>query len=174
MGKRKLLTVLLAVVALSGLLIFVMPFLQSMSPTSEAVNNATQNVSIEDIKAGTYKMVQWQGRPVVVYRPSKESISELEAMNTEVWGPDITEDNHETLYVYEPISTYLGCSLVDIANRSESEYWPDGWLDPCHVGLWDYAGRTFRVHNATRGLKLENLKSVKYKYIKNDVIQLHP
>jgi ubiquinol-cytochrome c reductase iron-sulfur subunit len=151
------------------------PFVQSMMPSSQAESAAIRNIDVFNIRPGSYKHLFWQGKPVIVFRPNSESIKTLESLNAEVWGPPITSENASFVYVYQAISTYKGCGVVDTKKRSTIiDGLPSGWFDPCHMGLWDYAGRSFRTYYAPDGVKLANLKAVQYRVIAKDTIQLYP
>lgn len=175
MNKRRTLVILVSTLGLLGVVLSAAPLVQSMKPSLLAENAAIQNIDVFSIKPGSYKKITWQGKPVIVFRPSNESIRILESLNKEVWGPPITSENASFVYVYEAISTYKRCGVVDTKERSTIiEGWPSGWFDPCHMGLWDYAGRSFRTYNVPDGVKLENLKTVQYRTIAKDTIQLYP
>jgi ubiquinol-cytochrome c reductase iron-sulfur subunit len=175
MNKRRALAILVSTLGLLGVVLSAAPFVQSMMPSSQAENAAIQNLDVFSIKPGSYKHILWQGKPVIVFRPNSESIQTLESLNAEVWGPPITGENASFVYVYEAISTNKGCGVRDTRERSNIvDSLPSGWFDPCHAGVWDYAGRSFIKYTDQNGKKLANLKAVQYRTIAKDTIQIYP
>jgi len=146
----------------------------SMFPTNKVRQISTLNIDTALISPGNYIKVTWLKKPVVIYKPSKESAAVLKEINSKVWGPDIDSTSIKKIYIYEAISTYLGCGLKDTSEISTDSNFPNGWYDPCHMGVWDYSGRAYKSINVAKGIKLSNLSPVKYRSLSEDIIQLYP
>ena len=173
-AKKPVLIISASLLVMAGLAVAIFPFTRSMGPTSSKVDFYTVNLDISTIERGTYKEISWKGMPVIDYRPDPNGIEYLINMNEKVWGPPITKANVKSIYVYTPISTFKRCYLDDTSVLREwSREVPRGWYDPCHMGMWDYSGRTYKELNVPDGTKLDNLESVPYT-LKNGILSIKP
>jgi len=155
-----------------GILAMVFVLFSSLSPSEEAKTEWTLEINLQNFELGEINRIDWLV-PVVVYRPSIENMEELESLNSEVWSPDINKTDRPIAYVYVPNSTFQGCGLISISREFQLEYgWPRGWIDPCHIGGWDLAGRSFKSVNGYEKKKLDNLENVPFKMLKNGNIEL--
>lgn len=148
------------------------PFIQSMNPTQKTINDNVLNIDISDIKPGSYKYINWKYAPVIIYIPDKKSIQTLISYNNDVYGQAISTDNENELYVYQKVSTYKGCLLDEIQEHYKDRSLPEGWYDTCHMGAWDYTGRSFKKHFVPEDFRLPNLIKIEFKRINNNTIQI--
>ncbi len=172
MKRRPTLLVASASLGIVGIGLLMVPFLQSMNLSAKA-QATTRTIDLTTIEPGTYKRIYWSGKPVVVLRTNNELIASLEGLNEVVWGPHISPGSARSVYVYEAVSTYRGCPLTDTKDYPHLASLPDGWIDLCHIGLWDYSGRAFREHNVPEGTRLPNLTTLNYRVVDDATIYLH-
>ena len=155
--RRKTLATLVLGIAVLGVIVFALPFVDSLRPNDVAKGEVAQVVVVEDLAPGSYKIVSWLGQPVIVVRPSLELVEGLVRLNDRVDGPPIVNTTLPPAFVYVGLSTYRGCELEHMAAGTLGEDWPGGWWDPCHMGAWDYAGRAVTGVNAPPSERLASL-----------------
>jgi len=175
MSNRKVLGIFAFSLLIVGFGFSLVPLIQTLKPTATTIENARLNIDISKIALGTYQEIPWLGKPVVVFRPNKTSFMELEELNDEVWGKAISKNDKTRVYVYEAKSTSSGCKLID--NKylpSVFTNQPTGWYDLCRMGMWDVAGRAFKVRMLPEGEKVKGLKAVKFSIVSDSMIQLYP
>ncbi len=172
MTYRRLLKYGVFILFVIGVGFAAVPFIKSMNPTIKAVGLPPKEVDVSHLSPGTYMMVELMNKPVVIYRTSEKSIKELEEINEKVWGPAITSKNASEYYVYIAVSTYLGCKVTDTKEVKYVNNFPPGWFDPCHMGVWDYAGRTYKHIYLPDDRRLPNLRPVKFTKAEDEVLLL--
>jgi Rieske Fe-S protein len=147
------------------------------TPNKESNSISTSGViSIKDIALGTYIEVEWRNRPVIIFRPDAAIELELKELNKFVNSPTFPF-KEARFFIYERISTNRGCGAVyktaKEANNMEDVKWFGGWIDPCHYGAWDKAGRSYmRQPSHDAAAQLPNLSIPKWRYLSKDVIEL--
>jgi Rieske Fe-S protein len=153
-----------------GLMLVSYPFIASWSPNARS--HKIVEINIASIPAGSSKLFEWRGKPVVFYKPTLESSQYLIALNNKANGPDYNLDNLPDFFIYEFMSTHLGCMLIDTGPKGHESYKLVGYWDPCHRGFWDYAGRLLPPVHGGEGL--EDLRIVEdYIWISKSVIRLN-
>lgn len=172
-SRRSQLTAGVFGVGIIGLILATVPFLQSMMPNDALIAGNVLHIDVSDIEPGDYKQVTWNAKPIVVLRTDDRTIDQLRRYNEQVWGPPISKTSAPTFYVYEALSTFLGCSLGDTAKAPNDLDLPIGWWDICHMGYWDRAGRAFKERGVSPGTKLRNLTSVRFRILNENTIALH-
>ena len=139
-NRRKLLTTTAYATAGIGATCAVLPFIDSMNPSSDVQALASVEVDISNIKLGEEKKVMWRGKPVGIRRRTREEISAAKEVNmAELRDPQ--EDSKrvkpgkEEWLVTIDICTHLGC--IPIAGEGEYK----GWFCPCHGSVYDTSAR---------------------------------
>ena len=173
MDKRSALVTAVTAVSAVGLLLLIIPFVSSMFPTPRAGHVAVKNIAIDDLEPGQFIQIEVQQRPVVIFRPNQSKITDLAAINDAVWEPPINSEEHASMYVYLGISTTSGCAVMHAEKGSFGEDWLGGWMDPCTMGAWDYAGRAFKSVNVANGVKINNLAIPNYRLLNDTEIQFY-
>lgn len=173
-NSRPILLVTGAIIGVLGILIASIPFLISLSPSDTPTIPFKKVINISDIEPGKFEMIEFFNEPIIIFRPSSEIINDLIEINNKVWGPQLTEIDIPRAFVYVGISTYKGCRLTHIPKGKETwgEDWKGGWIDPCSIGAWDYAGRAVRNINTPNGMKLENLRKPNYRLTEDNILEL--
>src|SRR6185503_8894764 len=146
------------------------PFAASMWPSERArAAGAPVEAEIATLQPGELRVFEWRGKPVWVFRRSKEMLESLKAV-----GPNLTdpESKHSEqpkyakneyrsekpdIMVLEGVCTHLGCSpqLKPAEDKAEmGGDWVGGFYCPCHGSKFDLAGRVFRGAPAPTNLKV--------------------
>lgn len=145
----------LTLIVIAGFLVLgvavAIPFVQGFwsQPVVEARNRV---VRLDTVAPDAFVEVEWAGRPVVIFRPGVETARALVAANDLTAGPQLAPGMLPPAFVYYRVSTYRGCELAQRRQGELGQGWPGGWIDPCHVGAWDYAGRRIKGVNGTAEL----------------------
>ena len=171
MNRKKFLTICVLLTLVIGILFSTYPFLMSLKPAASNYRGVT--IDLEEIEEGERKLFEFDGVPVIVYKPSIKDIEYLVLINDLTNGPNYSIENVQDFYIYRPLSTHRGCMLLDAGDDGgRHEFYKHvGWYDPCHRGFWDYSGRLIpSLHN---GIGLSNLTEVKnFEYVSDTVIRL--
>jgi ubiquinol-cytochrome c reductase iron-sulfur subunit len=152
-------TALAAAVPLAATLLFGV----SLTPSLEKLPLHLE-IRLDTIQPGSFKVVEWRDRQIVIYRPSAESLADLRALNATSAAPKVPDDENPVAFIYSQVSTNRGCVVVHRAKKDPSLAmdWRGGWVDPCHFGEWDYAGRFLRRYE--NGPVLSNLEVPRYRF----------
>lgn len=139
------------------------PFAASLQPGG-AADPGYLDVDVARIEPGSYTVVEWEGRPIAVVRVSPQMLADLQAGTVRTWSRVPVRDFEASVFVYQLISTHLGCGLLH-EPKGNARYpadadWRGGFYDPCHFGQWDYAGRAVRVSEGNT--QLPGLRVPKY------------
>jgi hypothetical protein len=172
---------LLLAISLCGLIfvaVAAFPFLASLYPSS-VVGSRYLEVQIFEIPLGSYKVVEWNNLPIAIVRPSPEMLKHLKENTSRTWS-SLPIGGDEKVFVIAIVSTYKKCGLQHegkASNRfAEDVHWPGGFVDPCHFGEWDYAGRALKLYPKMEGhMRLDDLAVPRYELIRDGtVIRLLP
>ena len=96
-------------------------------------------------------------------------------LDSDVTDPDfqpryvdpVTRSIHPEFLILDGTCTHLGCvpnALPDAGDSSVGRWWKGGFLCPCHLSAYDYAGRVVQ-RPAPR-----NLRVPKYHFVSRDKI----
>lgn len=131
--RRELLGKMTATLGIAGVAAACWPFISSMNPTQDVLDQARSTVSLGNIPPGGTVTVAWQGKPVFITHRTEAQIQAMAASNG---GKDPQPDSERVKrpewLVVIGICTHLGC----VPNRAEQ-----GWLCPCHGSVYDDSGR---------------------------------
>jgi ubiquinol-cytochrome c reductase iron-sulfur subunit len=146
------------------------PFVASMLPSERAkAAGAPVEVDISKIGPGQLEIVEWRGKPVWIFRRTKEMLDSLKQVEPQLTDPasgaslqpEYAENEFRArnpeLMVMEGVCTHLGCSpqLRTAAAKAEmGADWVGGFYCPCHGSKFDYAGRVFRGAPAPTNLSV--------------------
>ena len=132
------------------------PFINSMNPSADVLENAISEVDLKVIEVGQSQTVSWEGKPVFVVHRTPAQIA---AMQASKGGPDPQEDTARTQQpewlVVVGLCTHLGC----VPTRDN-----EGWLCPCHGSRYDNSGRILH------GPAPANLPVPPYKIVSKETI----
>ena len=146
-SRRKLLTTTAYGAAGIGAACAILPFIDSMNPSSDVEALASTEVDLTNIKLGEEKKVMWRGKPVSIRRRTPAEIAEAKAVDLkELRDPQedsarLKPGKEEWLITIE-ICTHLGC--IPIAGQGEYK----GWFCPCHGSVVSGASFSRRFWSA--------------------------
>ncbi|HEC74453.1 MAG TPA: ubiquinol-cytochrome c reductase iron-sulfur subunit [Methylophaga aminisulfidivorans] len=159
-GKRRFLTAAASVVGGAGAVAVAVPFVSSMLPSAKAqAAGAPVEVDISQLEKGQLITVEWQGKPVWLFRRSDEAIANLASLDSNLVDPDSQLATQQPDYcqnearsirdevmVMVGVCTHLGCSPTyrpELAPEDLGPNWKGGFFCPCHGSRYDLAGRVF-------------------------------
>ncbi len=164
-SRRKLLTTTAYTAAGLGAACAILPFVDSMNPSSDVQALASVEVDISNIKIGEEKKVMWRGKPIFIKRRSKEEIEAAQKVElSELRDPQ--EDSarvkpgKEEWLITIGICTHLGC--IPIVGQGEYK----GWFCPCHGSQYDTSARI------RKGPAPKNLEIPPYEFVSDKVIKI--
>jgi ubiquinol-cytochrome c reductase iron-sulfur subunit len=146
------------------------PFVASMWPSERArALGAPVEADISTLQPGELRVFEWRGKPVWVFRRSKEMLQSLKAVVPSLTDPESKHSEQPKyaknefrsekpeIMVLEGVCTHLGCSpqLKPAEDKAEmGADWVGGFYCPCHGSKFDLAGRVFRGAPAPTNLKV--------------------
>jgi len=146
------------------------PFVASMWPSERAkAAGAPVEAEVATLQPGELRVYEWRGKPVWVFRRTKEMLESLKAAVPYLTDPEskhseqpkyaMNENRSEKpeVMVLEGVCTHLGCSPQMKPAEAKAEMGPDwvgGFYCPCHGSKFDLAGRVFRGAPAPVNLKV--------------------
>lgn len=159
-GKRRFLTAAASVVGGAGAVAVAIPFVSSMLPSAKAeAAGAPVEVDISKLEKGQLLTVEWQGKPVWLFRRNEETIETLFSLDDRLVDPHSEMASQQPAYcqnearsirselmVLVGICTHLGCSPTyrpELAPEDLGKDWKGGFFCPCHGSRYDLAGRVF-------------------------------
>ena len=164
-NRRKFITSTAYATAGIGLACAVLPFIDSMNPSSDVQALASIEVDISNIKEGEEKKIMWRGKPIFIKHRTAEEISSAQNVSlSELKDPE--EDSKriklgkEKWLITIGICTHLGC--VPIGGQGDYK----GWFCPCHGSQYDTSGRI------RKGPAPKNLEVPPYEFISENLIKI--
>ncbi len=146
------------------------PFVASMLPSERAkAAGAPVEADVATLQPGELRVYEWRGKPVWVFRRSKEMLESLKAVVPYLTDPESKHSDQPKyakneyraekpeIMVLEGVCTHLGCSPQMRPAEAKAEMGPDwvgGFYCPCHGSKFDLAGRVFRGAPAPTNLKV--------------------
>lgn len=164
-SRRKLLTTTAYTAAGIGAACAILPFIDSMNPSSDVQALASVEVDISNIKIGEEKKVMWRGKPIFIKRRTAEEISAAQKVElAELRDPQADSDRvkagKEEWLITIGICTHLGC--VPIGGQGEF----NGWFCPCHGSQYDTSARI------RKGPAPKNLEIPPYEFVSDTKIKI--
>lgn len=164
-SRRKLLTNTAYTAAGIGAACAILPFIDSMNPSSDVQALASVEVDISNIKLGEEKKVMWRGKPVSIRRRTAAEIAEAKAVElSELRDPQTDAERvkvgKEEWLVTIEICTHLGCIPI----MGQGDY--KGWFCPCHGSQYDTSARI------RKGPAPKNLEVPPYEFLNDKTIKI--
>ena len=164
-SKRDFITSTAYCVAGVGAACALLPFIDSMNPSSDVAAMASVEIDISNIKIGEEKKVMWRGKPIFIkHRSTAEIKAAQDVQLSELRDPQ--EDSarvqigKEEWLVTIGICTHLGCIPI----MGEGEY--KGWFCPCHGSQYDTSARI------RKGPAPKNLEIPPYTFLSEKIIKI--
>ena len=157
-GRRRFLTAATAVVGGIGAVAVAVPFIKSWNPSAKAkAAGAPVEVNISKVEPGQLIRVEWRGKPVWVVRRTKEILTNLATIDSQLSDPASAEEQpsyaknavrsiNPEYFIAVGLCTHLGCSPTYLPDTfsEQVEGVPSGFYCPCHGSKFDLAGRVFQ------------------------------
>lgn len=164
-SRRKLLTTTAYATAGIGAACAILPFIDSMNPSSDVAALASVEVDISNIKVGEEKKVMWRGKPIFIKRRTAAEIEaaqkvELAELRDPQTDSDRVKKGKEEWLITIGICTHLGCIPIG----GEGEY--KGWFCPCHGSQYDTSARI------RKGPAPKNLEIPPYEFLSEKIIKI--
>ena len=159
MNRRRFLNLSLG--GVSGVAAFLssIPFVKSFMPSAKAKALGDPiEIDLTRLRPGEVRPYLYRGRTMLVLRRTEEMLGQLAAAEEHLLDRDSESDpvyvrgehrsiNREYLVV-EGVCTHLSC-VPQPRDREEGraamgEWWPGGFICPCHRSGFDYAGRVIQ------------------------------
>ena len=170
LNRRNFLANLTKVMGGVGSIFAVIPFLSTMLPSEKAKSSgAPIEIDVSGLKPGSFKVVEWRGKPVWIVRRTAEMINNTQEDNDILSDPKSLEE-HQPKYTQNKfrslnpeylvllgICTHLGCSPLYKPNSKTAELgldWKGGFFCPCHGSKFDLSGRVHRGMPAPYNLEV--------------------
>jgi ubiquinol-cytochrome c reductase iron-sulfur subunit len=137
------------------------PFVKSFLPSAKAraLGNPI-DVDVSELEPGGVKPCLYRGETMLVLRRTKEMLATLAATDDlqldTTPDPDYTDPSYvdpknrainPEFLVVRGVCTHLGCVPQikgEDGKKIIGEWWPGGFICPCHQSGYDYAGRVIR------------------------------
>lgn len=146
------------------------PFAASWLPSERAkAAGAPIEIDISSVAPGELGIFEWRGKPVWVYRRTKQMLDGIKSADAKVTDPKsevAQQPEYATnefrsikpdVMVVVGICTHLGCSPQERGVEARAEMgadWPGGFYCPCHGSKFDFAGRVFKGAPAPTNLEV--------------------
>ena len=141
-----------------GAIFAAIPFLSTMSPSEKTkMAGAPIEVDISAISPGTFKIVEWRGKPVWIVHRTPDMLNKIKGSVDYLADPN-SEEQHQPDYaqnkfrslkpeflVLVGVCTHLGCSPLYKPGENKRS-WPRverRFLCPCHGSKFDLSGRVY-------------------------------
>lgn len=168
-NRRTFLTNLTKVMGGVGAVFAAIPFLSTMSPSEKTkMAGAPIEIDISAISPGTFKIVEWRGKPVWIVHRTPEMLDKIKGDVDYLADPDSNEE-HQPEYaqnkfrslkpeflVLVGVCTHLGCSPLykPGENKELGLDWKGGFFCPCHGSKFDLSGRVYAGMPAPSNLEV--------------------
>ena len=148
-----------ALVGAIGAYFAALPFVQSLLPSEKArALGGPVDVDLTSLRPGQSRTYIYRGRPMIVLRRTPEMLAAIELTEQRVLDTETADDpdyvstktrSIEPEYlVVEGICTHLGCiprqTAATDGQAMIGDWWRGGFVCPCHVSGYDYAGRVIK------------------------------
>jgi ubiquinol-cytochrome c reductase iron-sulfur subunit len=137
------------------------PFFKSFLPSAKArALGLPVEIDVSRIAPGSAATYLYRGEPTIVLRRTPEMLATLAAMDSLVLDTTPDPEHVDPAYVdpenraivpeflvLRGVCTHLGCVPQQQGERGKQivgEWWPGGFICPCHQSGFDYAGRVIR------------------------------
>ena len=174
-STRRNLLIATGVVGAIGVVGASVPFISSFQPSARAKTaGAPVDVDISKIdnEPGMRMIVQWRGKPVWIFKRTKEQLAALPSLDSMLRDPKSdnidqtpafaknearTITGKENIAVIVGVCTHLGCSptfVPEMLPQAFDSEWKGGFYCPCHQSRFDLAGRVYQGVPAPSNLEI--------------------
>jgi ubiquinol-cytochrome c reductase iron-sulfur subunit len=158
MNRRGFLAVSMSAISAVALYLASIPFIRSFLPSAKAqALGGSVEVDLSRLAPGQVGAYLYRGRTMLVLHRTEAMLDTLPILEQRVLDPNTAADpsyadgpyrsiNPEYLVV-EGVCTHLGCVPQKVEQRGKDiigDWWMGGFICPCHLSAYDYAGRVIR------------------------------
>ncbi|MDO6461099.1 ubiquinol-cytochrome C reductase, iron-sulfur subunit [Granulosicoccaceae sp. 1_MG-2023] len=131
----------------------------------------TQRVPLTDVAPGEHKIIDWQGRPVLILNRTPAMQAALQAQDPALLRDPLGEDSEQPSVMLQPwrsrdrqwlvvlsVGTDLGCPVQPAAQAALPPGLSGGLRDTCRGSFYDLAGRVLRDQQAGRNLPVPDYR----------------
>jgi ubiquinol-cytochrome c reductase iron-sulfur subunit len=163
--RRDFLYIATATVGAVGAAAVAWPLINQMNPDASVLALSTTDVDLAPIAEGQIVTVKWRGKPVFIFRRTKNEIEDARATPMgDLKDPQPDEarvkSGKDQWLVLIGICTHLGC----VPLGHEGQY--NGWFCPCHGSVYDTSGRI------RQGPAPSNLEVPPYEFVSDTSIKI--
>jgi len=161
MNRRDLIRVSLTAVSGVGAFFASIPFIRSLMPSAKArAQGDPIEVDLSGIEAGAVAAHLYRGETMLILHRTPEMLAAVAAAepfvlhditNPDYADPRYVDPQHRAIdpefLVLRGVCTHLGCVPQRKGVEGKQvvgEWWPGGFICPCHSSGFDYAGRVIR------------------------------
>jgi ubiquinol-cytochrome c reductase iron-sulfur subunit len=166
--RRSFLTIAASAVGACGAGLAAVPFVMSMSPSSDVIAAGVVETDISKIPEGGLQVVLWRRQPVIVLRRTAamiEAAGRIDAASLSDPATPAERVKRPGWLVCLGICTHLGCIPMLAPERIPGLDQP-GFFCPCHGGKYDTLGRRLD------GPPPENLHLLPYDFVGEGILRI--
>lgn len=134
------------------------PFVRSLLPSAKAhALGEPIEVDLAQLRPGEVRPYAYRGRTMLVMRRTEQMLAQLQAaearlLDRETQDPGYVQGPYRSAnpeyLVVEGVCTHLGCvpqhKDSQAGRTAMGDWWPGGFICPCHRSGFDYAGRVIQ------------------------------
>ncbi len=180
--RRLVLRVAVKTMGALALLATALMLLKSLPGSEPSARGGVAIISVADLAAGEVRLLQWQGKSVLILRRSDTMVAQLAAEEGRLLDPHSVRSTQPVAarnrarslqphyFVALAYGTDMGCPLEWLPeDRAPRGFrgWNGGFRETCGGSLYDPAGRVYRGQGAKR-----NLIVPPHRYISADQIEI--
>lgn len=158
MNRRNVLAGFLSALAALSAYATSVPFVRSFVPSARARAKGNPiEVDLGTFRPGEARPYEYRGRVMLVLRRTAEMLERLDVMSarrhdSDTLDPPYAASPHRSIdpefLVVEGVCPHLGC-VPQVRGPVEGkkivgDWWEGGFICPCHVSAFDYAGRVVK------------------------------
>ena len=158
MNRRGFLNLSLAGISTIGSLFASIPFVKSWLPSAKAqALGEPVEVDLSKLRPGEVRPLAYRGRTMLVMRRTETMLAQLASadahlLDRDTQDPEYVQGPHRSAkpeyLIVEGVCTHLGCvpqhKDPEDGRAAMGDWWPGGFICPCHRSGFDYAGRVIQ------------------------------
>ncbi len=164
--KRHALRIAVKLMFLSGLAAVIYALSASLFKGDGKSEAATLRVSLSDLAPGQWRLLEWEGRTLLILHRTPEMIAEIARLDVQLkdpasnWShqPAAAQNPHRALkpeyFIALAYDTGVSCVVELVGYLPVKDGWRGGFTDPCQGSRYDFAGRVFKDQRAPRNLSI--------------------
>ena len=183
--RIKFLKICILLLVAIGLIGLSTPFVSSLNPGRDKENpEVTLHITVNDLREDTPIFNKTKYGPVILLKPSEQTLENLVLLNDHVWNKDSSSYNSEhNFFIYYGLGTLPRKNCITVhqsqeeGSNVEENTWFGGFWEQCGDVNYDYSGRAIKTDRFTivnSGFKADNLFTPAYEVLSGGRIILKP